>query len=73
MYISNLTELLDWIVAMDFAHYPTDFTPNAKSHWYLKRSPERFTSKELIKIFSGDMDTELRERWNWAVADSRRK
>lgn len=69
----NTADFLDWIVQMDFAFYPTDFTPNAKSHWYLKRCPERFTSEEIIKIYSGDMDNELRERWNWAVADSKRK
>ena len=46
--------MLDWIVAMDLQHYPTestpDYTPSGPSHWYIKGSPERFTSEELISI-----------------------
>lgn len=66
-------DLLDWIVAMDFAHYKTEasteYTPSGPSHWYIKGSPERFSSKELIKIFNGNMSKDLRQRWNCAIAD----
>lgn len=63
---------LDWLVAMDFQHYITDNKVDEMSHWYLKRSPERFTSEELLTIYNGNMSDKLRERWNWAVADSKR-
>ncbi len=66
-------DMLDWIVAMNFQHYKTeefpDYKPSGKSHWYLKGSPERFTSEELSTIYHGGMTAELRERWNWALAD----
>jgi hypothetical protein len=58
-----MEEILDWIVEMDFAHYVT----RGSSHWYIKGSPERFTSDELIKIYNGKMDKELKEKWNWAL------
>jgi hypothetical protein len=70
-----MEEILDWIVVMDFAHYVTeespDYKPNGSSHWYIKGSPERFTSDELMKIYKGKMDKELRERWNWALTDKK--
>ena len=70
-----MEKILDWIVAMDFAHYVTeefpDYKPDGPSHWYIKGSPERFTSDELIKIYNGEMDKELRERWNWALTDKK--
>ncbi len=69
------SELLDWIVAMDFQHYKTeefsDYKPSGPSHWYIKGSPERFTSEELLKIYNGVMDDELRERWNWSLTDKK--
>jgi len=68
--------MLDWIVAMDFAHYVTeeylDYKPSGPSHWYIKGSPERFTSEELMKIYKGKMDKGLRERWNWALTDKKK-
>ncbi len=68
-----MEKILDWIVAMDFQHYKTesfsDYTPSGSSHWYLKGSPERFTSDEIIKIHNNDMDNELNQRWNWALTD----
>jgi hypothetical protein len=67
--MKNTAELLDWIVAMDFAHYVLE---DGVYHWYIKRSPERFTSIELIKIYNGDMDYDLRQRWNWALAHRNR-
>jgi hypothetical protein len=67
--------LLDWIVAMDFQHYKTeefpDYKPNGPSHWYVKGSPERFTSIELVNIYNNKMDDELNERWNWALVDKK--
>jgi hypothetical protein len=70
-----MEEIIDWIVAMDFAHYVTeefpDYKPNGLSHWYIKGSPERFTSDELMKIYNGEMDKGLRERWNWALTDKK--
>jgi hypothetical protein len=74
------TEFLDWIVAMDFAHYKTEEddnkywdVPSGASHWYIKRSSERFTSEELLQIYSGEMTHELRDRWNWSLTDRNRK
>lgn len=70
-----MTELLDWIVAMDLQHYKTeefpDYIPSGPSHFYVKGSPERFTSKEIIKIWEGKMNKSLRERWNWAITDKK--
>jgi len=66
-------KLLDWIGAMDFAHYKTkespDYKPSGPTHFYLKGSPERFTSKELIKIFTNKMGKTLNERWQYALAN----
>lgn len=68
--------MLDWIVAMDLQHYQTettpDYTPSGPSHWYIKGSPERFTSAELISIYHGKMSDEVRENWNWALTDKRK-
>ena len=69
----NTIDFLDWIVAMDLQHYKTekspDYTPVGASHWYIKGSPERFTSGELLQIYEGNLDDELRGRWNWALTD----
>jgi hypothetical protein len=68
--------MLDWIVAMDFAHYKTeecpDYKPSGPSHWYIKGSPERFTSKELKQIYKGKMNDQLRENWNWALTSKKK-
>ena len=46
-------DFLDWLVELDIRHYKTesfpDYTPSGKSHFYIAGSPERFTSKEMIK------------------------
>jgi hypothetical protein len=72
----EILEILDWIVAMDLCHYKTEESPGYKprgpSHWFIKGSPERFTSKELINICKGTMSNRLRQRWNWALADRNR-
>lgn len=69
----NIIEFLDWIVAMNFQHYKTesfpDYTPGGSSHFYILGSPERFTSQELKNIYTGEMNDELRDRWNWALTD----
>lgn len=69
-------DFLDWLVSLDIQHYKTntepDYIPSGKSHFYLKRSPERFTSKEMIDIYNNTADSELNKRWNQAVADTKR-
>lgn len=68
----NLEKMLDWLVELDIQHYKTesfpDYKPSGNSHFYLKGSPERFTSMEMIKIFHNQADGELMERWNYAIA-----
>jgi hypothetical protein len=72
----KVTEFLDWIVAMNFQHYETesfpDYTPSGPSHFYLLGSPERFTSEELVEIYTNKMKDELLERWNWALTDKQK-
>ena len=74
-----MEKILDWIVAMDFAHYTTEedksigYIQSGSSHWYIKGSPERFSSEDLIKIYKGKMNKDLRERWNWALTDKKNK
>lgn len=67
----NTRAFLDWIVAMGFAAYKTqefpDYKPSGPSHWYLKGSLERFTSAELIKIYSNKMSNPLARRWKNAL------
>ena len=69
-----LENLLDWLVSMDFAYYqPTktpDYDPKCNSHFYLKGSPERFSSAEIVKIFGNEMNHELHERWLEAIIDN---
>ena len=47
--------LLDYLVYHDFQHYETQasesYTPSGKSHFYIKGSPLRFTSREIIEQF----------------------
>jgi hypothetical protein len=72
----KVTEFLDWIVAMNFQHYKTesfpDYTPEGSSHFYLLGSPERFTSEELVEIYTNKMKDELLERWNWSLTDKKK-
>lgn len=71
-----MEKILDWIVALDLQHYKTeaslDYIPRGKSHFYLKRSPERFTSEEILLIFHNRANDDLNERWNYAIVDSQR-
>lgn len=74
--------LLDWIVEMDFNHYKTSshsmgmgsvvYVPRGKSHFNLKGSQERFTSDEIIDIFSNTMSDELNKRWLNALVEHRK-
>ena len=69
----NTEKFLDWLVELNIAFYQTkadkDYKPSGKSHFYLKGSPERFTSREMINIFTNKAGKKLNERWNYAVAD----
>ncbi len=71
--MKNLEIFLDWLVELDIQHYKTetfpDYKPSGNSHFYLKGSPERFNSKEMIKIFSNKASAKLNQRWNYAIAD----
>jgi len=39
----------------------------------LKRSQERFTSKEMIEVFHNKASDDLMKKWHYAVADTMRK
>lgn len=71
--MEKLEKMLDWLVELDVQHYATeslpDYKPSGNSHFYLKGSPERFTSMEMINIFYNHADSKLQKRWNHAVAD----
>jgi hypothetical protein len=77
METEKVIEFLDWLVALDIQHYATEesdnYKPSGASHFYLKRSLERFTSQEMIDIWNDASDKELSERWKWAIARSIRK
>lgn len=72
--MENLEKMLDWLVELNIQHYKTetfrDYTPSGASHFYLKGSPERFTSMEMINIFHNQADNELMQRWNYAISDA---
>ena len=72
--MKNVEEFLDWLVSLDIRHYQTesfpDYTPSGNSHFYLPGSQERFTSKEMILIWSNKSNNELSERWSYAIAES---
>jgi hypothetical protein len=68
----EIIEFLDWIVEMDLDHYSSGEDESFGSFWYLKRSLDRFSSQDLMEIYTGTSDKNLRDRWNWAVARSRR-
>ncbi len=61
-------KFLNWLVQLDVAHYRTeslpDYTPSGESHFYLKGSQERFTSKQMIEIFGNHADDETMEKRN---------
>lgn len=67
----DITKMLDWLVKLNVQHYKTEststYTPKGDSHFYLKYSPERFTSLEMIEIFNNQANDELMSRWNNAI------
>jgi len=69
--MKEVSIFLDWIVAVGFSHYKTDaafgYEPKGKSHFYLPGSPERFTSQEIIDIWSNRANDDLYERWKKAI------
>ena len=71
--MTNNEHFLDWIVELNIQFYKTektpDYTPSGKSHFYLQGSPERFTSKDLIKIYENNMSNDLHTNWLNAIAD----
>lgn len=68
-----MEEFLDWLVSLDIQHYPTEsfpnYTPTGKSHFYLKGSPERFNSKEMLSIWENKATNEVLSRWQYTFAD----
>ena len=73
----NTEEFLDWIVKMDLAFYVADplpdYDPGCNSHFYIKGSPERFSSKELIQIYTNTASKETNENWLYALADIKKR
>jgi hypothetical protein len=69
--MERVEEFLDWLVALDVQHYKTEcsinYTPSV-SHFYLSGSHERFSSAEIISIWSNTASSELNERWLYAVS-----
>lgn len=67
-------KFLDWLVELDISHYKTtavpDYTPSGASHFYLKGSQERFTSKQMIEIFHNTADDITNENWQYAIAEN---
>jgi len=69
----DVENFLDWLVALDIQFFVAekfpDYDPGCNSSFYLKGTPERFSSEEIIKIYTNKMDDDLNERWLNAVAD----
>jgi len=69
----KIINLLDWLVSLDISFYiatkESDYDPGCNSHFYLKGSPERFSSEEIIKIYNNKMNNTLNKRWLSAIAD----
>jgi hypothetical protein len=73
--MENTTEeLLDWLADLDLSHYKTesfpDYNPSGNSHFYLKGSQERFTSKEIIDIFNNRACDTVNKNWQYAIAEN---
>ena len=60
-------ELLNWIADLDFKHCKikneTESYHMLSYHFYLEGSKERFTSKEILKIFNTTTNNKLFKRW----------
>tara|TARA_R110000803_G_scaffold194018_1_gene257020 strand:- start:23 stop:268 length:246 start_codon:yes stop_codon:yes gene_type:complete len=67
-------KFLDWLVELDISYYKTtkepDYIPSGNSHFYLKGSQERFTSKEMIDVFTNKASDEINENWQYAIAEN---
>lgn len=67
-----MEKLLDWLVRLDIAFYVADkvgdYDPKCNSHFYLKGSPERFSSEEIISVFENKASDEVNENWQYALA-----
>lgn len=72
--MENTEKFLDWLVELDIVHYKTevlpDYVPSGNSHFYLKGSQERFTSKEMIDIFNNCANNITNENWQYAIAEN---
>tara|TARA_R110000803_G_scaffold193947_1_gene256952 strand:- start:3031 stop:3303 length:273 start_codon:yes stop_codon:yes gene_type:complete len=73
LIVMDTEKFLDWLVELDIAHYKAtkegDYDPKCNSHLYLKGSQERFTSKEMIEIFSNNASDKTNENWQYAIAE----
>jgi len=73
--MENVEEFLDWLVSFDIHHYQTkenqftNYAPKSKSHFFLSGSPERFSSKEIIDIWTNKANIDLHTRWMKAISD----
>ena len=75
-------KFLDWLVELDISYYKTakdfliesgydeDYIPSGNSHFYLKGSQERFTSKEMIDVFTNKASDKINENWQYAIAEN---
>jgi len=71
--MENVEQFLDWLVMLEIQHYKTeandDYTPSGDSHFYLKGSQERFTSAEMISLFTCKASCDVNEKWLSATAE----
>lgn len=69
---NNLThDTQNWYVKKDLLHLRNDDMIKINNgeitmdeHWDKQKNSERFTIKELIKIYNNDTDETLKEKWN---------
>lgn len=68
----DIENFLDWLVELDISHYKTtveiDYDPGCASHFYLKGSLYRFSSREMIDIFSNTASDETNEKWQYSIS-----
>ena len=69
----NVEAYLDWLVELNIQFYKTeetlDYKPSGVSHFYLLGSQERFTSAEMIAIYTNNANDDLHQRWLDATAE----
>lgn len=73
----DIEKFLDWLVKLDVSHYKekkesglSNYTLTGKSHFYLKGSQERFTSEDMINIYSNTASDETNENWQNAITEN---